>query len=240
MKTVAITIVWALLICLVGAPVAADPGSAATVVPANTTVALILGQDLRSGQQKAGDAVTYITICDITAPDGKVLVPAGALAHGVVTKSQGCGGFGKNGKLEITCDYIDAPGGARVDFADPDLKKHGKSSQLATMLFTPFILTPFTKGKDVELHKGLVLTMQVKSDTAISAPLSDEHSQTVLLVLERGRRKKPFQASVKSVTADAITFATDTGDKALKVKDIDAITLEDAPVATASAATGAE
>jgi len=72
------------------------------------------------------------------APAGMTTRPS---VHGVVTKSQGCGGFGKNGKLEITFGFLEAPDGAHIPFADPDLKKHGNSSQLGTSARYDFLST---------------------------------------------------------------------------------------------------
>lgn len=199
----------------------ANASSPTETLPAHTVVLLSLDEDLRSGQQPAGTAITYRVDKDISSSDGKVLIAAGAHGYGTVIASSGVQGFGKNGKLEISCEYVTAVDGSKIPFDDPDFKNSGGGTRVRALI-RPLLLMPFSKGGDVKLEKGLPLTMATASDCPIQPTSLQPNTQDVQ-VLPNGHNQKTFSARIKSFTADDVVFSTQSGDTDMKLSDINKI-----------------
>jgi hypothetical protein len=117
----------------VSAPQATSPTLPATV-PVGTPISVALRQRLRSGEAKKGEPVIFAVAADVRTPDGgRVLIPAGAPAHGVVEESRRGGKYGRPGRLQIRCEYVLLPDGTRVPL-DASLGRRGGGRQLGSAL----------------------------------------------------------------------------------------------------------
>jgi hypothetical protein len=79
----------------------------ALVVSKGTKVVLLLMEDLRSGSARKGQPVAFTVATEVRSADGHdLLLPAGTPAVGKVTESHGARGFGRPGRISVTCDVL--------------------------------------------------------------------------------------------------------------------------------------
>jgi hypothetical protein len=196
-----------------------------SVLAAHTLVLLSLDEDLRSGQQPVGDTVAYKVDKDVLDSDGSVIIAAGAPGYGKIITSSSVGGFGKNGKLVISCEYVTAVDGSKILFTDPEFKNSGGGTRVRALI-RPLLLMPFSKGGDVKLQRGLPLTMSTDTDNPIKTSNTATNSQAVQ-VQQTGHNRTPFTAFIKSYSTDDVIFTTGVGDVDMKLTDVNKIILAD-------------
>ena len=95
----------------------AAPGAASPLVPVlpkGTPVRLRLESSLRSGQNKAGQAVLFTVTENVYGPNHTLLLAKGTPAQGHVTESSGHGPLQRTGKLAFTCEEAHAADGTRI------------------------------------------------------------------------------------------------------------------------------
>ena len=94
------------------------------IVPAGRDIRLLLKQELVSGQSKVGDPVRFEVAGDVRLFEtGKVAIPAGAVVTGRVVRSTKAGGFGRAGRLELSCDSLILPDGRTVSLGVDEVQK---------------------------------------------------------------------------------------------------------------------
>ena len=97
--------------------VQADPavttGSTA-VLPKGTIVRLRLDTDLKAGETKAGQQVTFTVDQDVYGPNHILLLTKGMPATGRVLTSTEHDLFGRRGRLTFTCDDVQPQSGVQV------------------------------------------------------------------------------------------------------------------------------
>lgn len=89
------------------------PGST-VVLPKGAIVRLRLDTDLKAGESKAGQAVTFTVDQDVYGPNHTLLLTEGTPATGRVLVSTAHDLFGRRGRLTFTCDCVQPQGGAQV------------------------------------------------------------------------------------------------------------------------------
>lgn len=83
------------------APQPSEPRVATSPVPAGTTIALRMDQELSTETSSVGEVVTARLADPILAADGRTLIPAGATVRGRVTESRKSGNAGEQAHLKI-------------------------------------------------------------------------------------------------------------------------------------------
>lgn len=94
---------------------------------AGEPVRLVLMQRLSSGGSKEGDEVLFLVADDLRS-DGTVVVPAGSIARGEVTRSRGATAItalvNQPARLEIRLTSVRGPGGVEVPIRSMEAEAH--------------------------------------------------------------------------------------------------------------------
>lgn len=163
-------------VCFVSAP----PCFAQSQVPSpvqqlgiaeGTQVHLSLLKSIKSGGNKAGEAVPFEVAKDVYGLDHALLIAANTPAFGKIVESSRRGMFGKSGKLKFTIDYILAPDKTHIPLrADAQIirgRDNRTASIAAAILLAPIAI--FINGKDVSADKGQDFVMYVSAATKIQS-----------------------------------------------------------------------
>jgi hypothetical protein len=136
-----------------------------------TPIKLRLGQNLSSGEAKAGQEIPFEVLERIDV-DGIGVIPKGSSAIGVVTEAQAKRSMGRAGKLNISISYVrlaDSEKAALRAVKDSSGGSH-TGAMTGAMVATSLILWPaapfflLIKGKDVNIPKGTEITAFVNGD----------------------------------------------------------------------------
>lgn len=218
-------------------PAAAPPGK--VVVPERTEVKLTLREELKSGSSKKDQEVPFTVAQDVYGPGRVLLIAAGTPAYGKVTESRRRGMFGKPGKLNFTCEYVQTADGTKIPLRSESQGVSGKDNQTASIataiLFAPVAL--FMNGRDVTVKKGQEFTMYVNDNTVIAPPYvaPDTAAATApapapptpvaapgktLFLLKNG---KDIIGTLASFDGSVYTVSTDGGTRTIKASEIKSI-----------------
>jgi hypothetical protein len=212
------------------APAVAVPAGCVEV-PERTEVKVELQEDLKSGANKTGEEVPYKLSEDVYGPGHVLLIPAGALAFGKITKSSRRGMFGKAGKLEFTCDYIQIGDGKHLPLRSDPMggSGHGNSGAvIATALFLS-VLGVFVNGRDITVPKGKVFPMYVDKPTIIPAPFvagaapnpaAADGPAKSLFTLKNGDQ---VVGSISSFDGTVYQINTDAGMKTIQASNVKSV-----------------
>lgn len=136
-----------------------------------TPVILKTLDEMVSGRTPKGSTVNFRVERDVIATDGRVLIPAGAVATGKVTVSEGHGIFGKEGKLDITLDSAVASDGTIVPLRAVRTATGENAHDLviggALLVSVFFVLF---SGHNVEIPAGTLMNAFVNGEIAIARP----------------------------------------------------------------------
>jgi hypothetical protein len=213
-------------------------------LPEGTPVQMIISQDLQSGVAKVGDSVNFQVLKPVIV-DNQVLVPAGSIAYGFVTKSKKPGVFGAPGKLAFTCEAIQLTGvsvplraneesksGASETqkMADNEVKGEALGAVMSggiPSLGPSAVLGFLHGGGNVTVHRGQELTMYVASNTPIvPAPRSAVAKSNVITLVVNGLTtftlKSGQQITGKLLGFDGTNFqiATQSGNQSVAASDV--------------------
>lgn len=131
---------------------------------------------LDTRNNRAGDAVAFQVVEDVYV-GGLLVIGKGANGTGKVTKVEPARNFGRDAKLEIAFDSVEAMDGSKIDtFLGEKAKEETKS--MATAAGATFaglvILGPigivggaFVHGQDITIPAGTMLYIQTKNDTEV-------------------------------------------------------------------------
>ena len=104
------------------------------VVPAETVITVVLDQTLSSKTSKSGDRFSA-TVESPVEVDGKVAIPKGARAEGVVKDAKAAGRFKGGATLALTLESVTANGkDYEIQTSAPTMSSKGKGKRTATMV----------------------------------------------------------------------------------------------------------
>lgn len=113
---------------------ASAPAPKPIVIPAETTISVVTDQALSSKTAASGE--TFLaTVEEPVEVDGKVVIPKGARATGIVKDVKPAGRFKGGAALELTLTSIEINGKEhRVETSAPTLTHKGKGKRTAAMV----------------------------------------------------------------------------------------------------------
>jgi hypothetical protein len=180
---------------LAASPVQVKVTSRQVNLQESTPVLLVTQDKLVSGETPQGSPVRFKVDRDVLAPDGRVLIAAGAEASGEVVKSEGSGFFGKSGVLDLAVRNVVAVDGTQVPLratrSDEGQDNTGGVIAGAVLLSVFFV---FMSGSEVEIPPGTLLSAYVARDTAVVRPgpvRKDLDRKLSLLMPAAGARLQP-------------------------------------------------
>jgi hypothetical protein len=104
------------------------------VVPAETTIAVVLDETISSKTSKSGDKFTA-TVETPVEVEGKVAIPKGARAEGVVREAKAAGRFKGGAVLALTLTSVTVNGkDHKIQTSAPTMSSKGKGKRTATMV----------------------------------------------------------------------------------------------------------
>jgi len=136
-------------------------------LPDGTAVRLYLKDDLDSKKSKEDDPIRFEVREDVMVGN-VVVIPAGTMAQGHITRVSHRGMAGRSGKLGFSVDYVTAPDGAKIPLAaSPNLKggEDGRVTAAATAAYGPAAL--LRRGWNADIRKGTMLNAYVDGDHEI-------------------------------------------------------------------------
>jgi hypothetical protein len=203
----------------------------AVTVDDRPAIGLILLDNLMSGRSQVGDTVHYETLANVYDDNKNLLIPAGCLAIGHVTRSKGSGMFGKRGELNFSCRYVVLPDGTHVPLVGSKIKTAGTNdtaeTAAVTILATPLGL--FIKGGTVKVNAGTPVEMYVADGDVINPapqPPPAIHADFSL----KGKNSTDVVGAIQGFDGDSYDVASDSGDQQVALSNISNITLKDPPV----------
>ncbi len=145
-------------------------------LPDGTKVPLVLGRELSSGKESAGNRVDFEVTEDIKVKDA-VVIPNGSLAMGTVVEAQGRRRLGRAGKLDVRIEEVRLADGSRARLRSMQENKGQGRQGLMTgaMIATGVLFFPaapvflFMRGKDVVIAKGTPVASYIDGDTQLDA-----------------------------------------------------------------------
>lgn len=151
------------------APVVAAAPAWLAMVPANTPIELTLNSPLSSKNNVTGDKFSMTVAQDVMV-DGRIAVPKGTRAVGLVTYAKGNGSFGKSGKMEVAFKYLEL-GGKQIPL-DGVYYQEGEGNTAGTVgavLAAGVIGGLVVKGKSADIVGGKDFTATLLRDLPLEA-----------------------------------------------------------------------
>jgi len=167
-----------------GSPVApqATPAISSAAVPAKpntlvdgTPIKLRIGRNVSSADAKVGEHVDFEVLEEVQVM-GVVVVAKGATASATVTEAQPKRRMGREGKLEMTLDYVRLADNEKAALTATAGGKGGSNvgkmtgAIVATAIFTlgGSALFLFMHGKDITIPKGAETTAYINGDMPLN------------------------------------------------------------------------
>lgn len=142
-------------------------------IPKETVINVELVEELTSKTSRVGDEVKLKTLDNIIIND-VVVVPAGSMVSGKVTKCTSSGLFGRDGKLEFAINSVKSINGIEIPLQYTDLKEAGSDDgAVAVFAAVSIIGGIFMKGKNVSFPAGTKMAAKVVADTDLKVRLED-------------------------------------------------------------------
>lgn len=137
-------------------------------IPAKTKITLENTKTIDSKTAHTGDPVQFKTLSNIIVND-IVVIPAGTIANGKITKAISAGGFGRAGKLEFSINSIETINGVTIPLIY-DTSKSGQTDGGAIAVFAVVSMLGgiFMKGTNVQCVEGTKLEATVTEDTDLN------------------------------------------------------------------------
>ena len=142
-------------------------------IPKGTIIDVELLEELSSKKNHVDDDVKLKTLDNIIIND-VIVVPAGALVEGKVTKCTSSGLFGRAGKLEFTINSVSSINGVDIPLQYTDFKEAGSDDgAVAVAAVVTLIGGLFMKGKNVSFPAGTKMSAKVVADTDLNVRLDN-------------------------------------------------------------------
>lgn len=135
---------------------------------ANTAVPLTLNSGLTTKANRTGEQFSLTVAQDVSA-DGKVVIPKGSRAVGLITYAKGNGSFGKSGKMELAFKFIEL-NGKQIPL-EGTYYQEGQGNTAGTVgavLAAGIVGGLIVKGHSAELMAGRDFSATVKQDVPFS------------------------------------------------------------------------
>ncbi|MFV0467811.1 MAG: hypothetical protein ACK5MK_02665 [Dysgonomonas sp.] len=138
------------------------------ILPAGSTIALETISTLDSSTASVGQIVDFRVIYDVRINE-KVVIKAGTLAKGQITRIQKNGAIGKAGELDIQIKSVSAVDGQDIFLVGGNIYNQGDSQQTLSIVLGVLVclLCLFIKGKNAVVPAGTQVLASVASETAI-------------------------------------------------------------------------
>lgn len=163
MRFAAIVMAWCL--CVVSTMAAPD---GKVVLKAGTIVPMALTQTLKSKGAYAGQSLTFRVTNDVLA-DGKVVIAAGAVARGQVSRVEKAGLMGSAGQIDILVNSVETVDGKLVALDNSHTSYEGSERLGLAIVLTICCIFGFClKGTEAVVPAGLHLQPCVVSNTPIA------------------------------------------------------------------------
>jgi hypothetical protein len=160
-----------------GAGVRFETRAGQLVLTADSLVRVKFLNRLHSGRNRTGDRFSYEVI-DPVKFEGKVLLASGTKGNGTILRARRRGLFGKSGRLQLDFGEVKLTTGKNVrlvvskasDEANERTLVAAGTSAGGALLLGPIGLAGgvFMKGRDVNIPKGSISFLAVKSDVLIN------------------------------------------------------------------------
>ena len=142
-------------------------------IPKGTIIDVDLLEELSSKKNHVDDDVKLKTLDNIIIND-VIVVQAGALVEGKVTKCTSSGLFGRAGKLEFTINSVRSINGVDIPLQYTDFKEAGSDDgAVAVAAVVTLIGGLFMKGKNVSFPAGTKMSAKVVADTDLNVRLDN-------------------------------------------------------------------
>jgi hypothetical protein len=135
---------------------------------AGTAIPLELTQAINSSLVQAGQTIDFRVRTDIKVGD-QVVVPAGSIAKGLVTRAERAKGLGKEGYVEVQIKSVTAVDGQQVVLAGNSFYREGEDKQTLSIVLGVLVCLLFLtmKGKNAEIPAGTPVDATTASNTDI-------------------------------------------------------------------------
>ena len=175
--TVRSILTYLLLIAFLVACLSAEENSATParlIIPDGTPVVLRLAENVCSAHARVGDHLDFVVVRDVDL-GGFVVIPAGTMARGSITRVKGKRFLGIGGNVGLQLDSVMLANGERVRLqASLDVKGRSRTKLMAAaMLATGLIFLPaapvflLTRGHDSTVVKSTELTARIEGATPV-------------------------------------------------------------------------
>ena len=137
-------------------------------IPANTKIQLELIETISSKTAHTGDPVRFKALTNLIIND-VVVIPAGTIANGTVTKARSAGGMGRGGKLEYSIKSIDSLNQVEVPLTySKSVSGSSDGGAIAVVAVVSIIGGLFMKGSNVSCPIGTKIDAIIPEDTDLN------------------------------------------------------------------------
>lgn len=138
------------------------------ILPSGTSVVMETITAINSKEATVGQVLEFKIKGDIKV-NNKVVIAAGSIAKGQITRTQHAKAIGKEGYIEVQIKSVTAVDGQEVYLANSNLYKEGDNKQTLSIVLGVLVcvLFLFLKGKEVTIEPGYQVTASVAANTTI-------------------------------------------------------------------------
>ncbi|EOS08249.1 hypothetical protein C801_01451 [Bacteroides uniformis dnLKV2] len=138
------------------------------ILRAGTSIPLELVSTLYSSNVRSGQMVDFRVLSDVKA-NGKIVISAGSIAQGQITRAKKRGLLGSEGELEIAIKSVKAVDGTTVYLSGNNLYDEGSNKLALSIVLTICCLFGFLiKGGKAEIPAGAQVQGTVISNVEIN------------------------------------------------------------------------
>jgi len=137
-------------------------------IPAKTKIQLELIETISSKTAHTGDPVKFKALTNLIIND-VVVISAGSIANGTVTKARSAGGMGRGGKLEFSIKSIDSLNQVEVPLTySSSVSGSNDGGAVAVVAVVSIIGGLFMKGSNVSCPVGSKIDAIIPEDTDLN------------------------------------------------------------------------
>ncbi|MES2265182.1 MAG: hypothetical protein V4520_00385 [Bacteroidota bacterium] len=138
------------------------------ILPSGTSVVMETITAINSKEATVGQVLEFRIKGDIKV-NNKVVIAAGSIAKGQITRTQHAKAIGKEGYIEVQIKSVTAVDGQEVYLANSNLYKEGDNKQTISIVLGVLVcvLFLFLKGKEVTIEPGYQVTASVAANTTV-------------------------------------------------------------------------
>ncbi len=143
-------------------------GNGEVVLNAGTNVALETISMIRSDQVSVGQTIDFKVKYDVKSGDA-VVIRAGSIAKGQVSRAKKAKGVGKEGFVEVKIKSVTAVDGQEVFLSGGNVYQEGQDKETTALVLGLVVCLLFLtiKGKNAEVPPGYEVTSNVASSVTV-------------------------------------------------------------------------